>query len=89
MKIPMGNSQVYDALSILFKLEKPPVKHLEGFILMPREGGDLQIFFRTFDQKFQLKNSKKFPHWIIKSWCIHGGRNVCGNNNELLKINVY
>jgi hypothetical protein len=37
----MGSLQVGDALSILFKLEKFPVKHLEGFILMPREGGEL------------------------------------------------
>jgi len=41
MKIPMGSFQVYDALNILFKLEKPLVKHLEGFILLPREGGEL------------------------------------------------
>jgi len=33
MKILMGNFQVCDALDILFKLEKPLVKHLEGFIL--------------------------------------------------------
>jgi hypothetical protein len=37
----MGNFQVYDALSILFKLEKPLVEHLEGFILLPREGDKL------------------------------------------------
>ncbi len=66
-KIPMGNFQVSDALSILFKLENPLVEHLEGFILLLREGGKLQNFFKTFDQKFQLKNSKKFPHWISKS----------------------
>jgi len=40
-KIPMGNFQVCDALSIFFKFEKPPVKHLEGFILLPKEGGEL------------------------------------------------
>jgi hypothetical protein len=85
----MCNFQVYDALSILFELEKPPVKHLEGFIILSREGGELQNFFRTLDQKFQLKNSKEFSHWISKSWCIDGGRNVCGSNNELLKRKVY
>jgi hypothetical protein len=58
----MGNFQVCDALSILFKLEKPPIKHLEGFILLLKEGGELQHFFRTLDRKFQLKNSKEFPH---------------------------
>jgi hypothetical protein len=37
-------------LSIFFKLEKPPVQHLEGFILLPKEGGDLnfKIFFFGF-----------------------------------------
>jgi hypothetical protein len=85
----MDNFQVCDALSILFKLEKPPIEHLEGFILLPREGGELQKNFRTLNPKFQFKNSKEFPHWISKSWCIDGGRNVCGSNNELLKRKVY
>jgi len=58
----MGSFQVYDALSILFKLEKPHVEHLEGFILMLKKGGKFQIFFKTFNQKFQLKNLKEFPH---------------------------
>jgi hypothetical protein len=58
----MGNFQVYDALSILFKLEKPLVEHLEGFIFLSREGGKLQIFFRTFNWKFQLNNLKELPH---------------------------
>jgi hypothetical protein len=40
-KIPMGSFQVRDALSILFELEKPPTWHLEGFILLLREGGEL------------------------------------------------
>jgi hypothetical protein len=62
MKIPMDNFYVYDAISILFELEKPPKEHLEGFILLPKQGGKLQNFFKTFNWKFQLKNSKKFPH---------------------------
>jgi hypothetical protein len=45
----MGSFQVYDALSILFKLEKPLVEHFEGFILSPKEGGELQKNFRTFN----------------------------------------
>jgi hypothetical protein len=85
----MGSFQVCDALSIFFKLEKPLVQHLEGFILLSREGGKLQNFFRTFNWKFQLKNSKEFPDWISKSWCIDGGRNVCDSNNELLRREVY
>ncbi len=88
-KIPMGSFQVYNALSILFKFEKPPVEHLEGVILLSREGGKLQKNFRTLNHKFQLKNLKKSPHWISKSWCIDGGRNVCGSNNELLKGKVH
>ncbi len=58
----MGNFQVYDGLSILFELEKPHVKHFEGFILLPRKGSELENFFTTLDQKFQLKNSKEFLH---------------------------
>jgi hypothetical protein len=49
-------------LCIIFKHEKLLVEHLEGFILLLREGGELQIFFKTFDWKFKLKNSKEFPH---------------------------
>ncbi len=85
----MGNFHVYDALNILFKLEKLPIKHLEGFILPPREGGELHNLFRTLHWKFQLKNLKEFPHWINKSWYIDGGRNVCNNSNLLLKRKVY
>jgi hypothetical protein len=48
----MGSFQVYDALNILFGLEKPHVKHLQGFILLPKKGGKLQKNFKTFNQKF-------------------------------------
>jgi hypothetical protein len=37
----MGSFQVCDALSILFKLKKPPIENLEDFILVLREGGEL------------------------------------------------
>jgi hypothetical protein len=37
----MGSFLVCDALSILFELEKPPVKHFDNFILLTREGGEL------------------------------------------------
>jgi len=63
----VGSFEVGDALGIFFEFEKPPIKHLEGFMLLSKKGGELQIFFRTFDWKFQLKNSKEFPHWINKS----------------------
>ncbi len=49
----------------------------------------MQIFFKILDRKFQLKNSKGFPHRINKSWCIDGGTNACGNSNELLRRKVY
>jgi hypothetical protein len=45
----VGNFQVGDALGVLFEFEKPPVKHLEGFILLLRESGELEKFFGTFD----------------------------------------
>jgi hypothetical protein len=45
----MGSFQVCDALSIFFKLEKPHVEHFEGFILLLKEGGELQNFLKTFD----------------------------------------
>jgi hypothetical protein len=48
----MGNFQVCDALSILFELEKLHVEHFEGFILLLKEGSELQKKFRTIDQKF-------------------------------------
>jgi hypothetical protein len=63
----MGNFQLYDALNILFELEKPLIKHLESFILLLREGGKLQKKIKIFNQQFQLKNSKESPHWISKS----------------------
>jgi hypothetical protein len=54
----MGSFQVYDALSIFFKLETLLVEHLEGLILLLKKGGELQKNFTTLDRKFQLKNSK-------------------------------
>jgi len=52
MKILMGNFQVYDAMNKLFKLQEPPVKHFEGFILLPKKGGKLQKIFKTLNRKF-------------------------------------
>ncbi len=87
--ILIGSFQVCDALSILFELEKLHVEHFEGFIFLLREGSELQNLFKTLDQKFQLKNSKEFPHWISKSYYINGGWNVCGSSNELLRRKIY
>jgi len=60
-KIPMGRFQVCDALSIFFELEKPFVKHLEGFILLPRESGKLQNFFRTIDHNSSSRTQNNSP----------------------------
>ncbi len=47
MKIPVGSFQVCDALGILFEFEKLPIERLEGFILLPKEGGAVK-FFQNF-----------------------------------------
>jgi hypothetical protein len=65
--IPMSSFQVCDVLNIFFKLEKPLIEHLEGFIFLSKEGDKLKNFFRTLNWKFQLRNLKVFPHWINKS----------------------
>ncbi len=71
-----------DALGIFLEFEKPLIEHLEGFILLPREGGELQNFFRTFDWKFQLKNSKEFPIGLAKaSASVVGGMFVVAITN--------
>jgi len=63
----MGSFPLYDVLSTLFKFENPFTEHLEGFILLSKEGGELQKNFTTLNEKFQLNNSKEFPHKISKS----------------------
>ncbi len=73
MKIPVGSFQVCDALSIFFKLKKPHVKHLEGFILQSKKGGKLQKKFRTLNGKFQLKNSKELPIGSTKAGALMVG----------------
>jgi len=40
-KIPMGNLSIFDALSVLFELEKRPLEHIEGFILLSKKGHEL------------------------------------------------
>jgi hypothetical protein len=63
-KISMGNFQVCDALSILFELEKPPIEHLEGFILLSREGGELKNFFLIENSSSRIR--KNSPIGLIK-----------------------
>jgi hypothetical protein len=49
----MGSFQICDVLSILFELEKSPIEHFEGFIVLPRESGELKIFYRIFNKKLE------------------------------------
>jgi hypothetical protein len=62
----MGSFQVYDALSIFFKLEKPLVGILRVVSFCQEKVANCKKIFRTFHRKFQLKNSKKFPHKSAK-----------------------
>jgi hypothetical protein len=55
----MGSFQVYDVLSILFKLEKPLGEHLEGFILLLREGDKLQKFLELLIRNYSSRTQKK------------------------------
>ncbi len=48
-------------MSILFKLEKPLVEYLEGFILLPREGGELNFFLELLIGNSSSRNRKNFP----------------------------
>jgi hypothetical protein len=58
----MGNFQVYDALSIFFELEKLHVEHLDGFIFLSRESGELQnFFFELLTRNSNLKTRKNSP----------------------------
>jgi hypothetical protein len=61
MKIPMGSFQVCDALSIFFKLEKTLIEHLEGFIFLPKKGGELQNFLELFTGNFSSRTRKNSP----------------------------
>jgi hypothetical protein len=52
---------------ILFKLEKPPVEHLEGFIFLPREGGKLQKFSELFIRNSNPRTIKNSPTGSAKA----------------------
>jgi len=58
MKIPMGSFQVYDALSILVKLEKPLIKHLESFILLPKKVANCIIFSKLLIENSNSRTRK-------------------------------
>jgi len=63
----MGNFQVCDALDILFELEKPHVKHLEGSILLPRKVASYRFFSKFLTENSNSRIQKNSPHWINKS----------------------
>ncbi len=63
----MGNFQVIDALSFLFKLEKLPVEHLNGFILLLREGGELQNFLELLMGNSSSRTQKNSPTGVAKA----------------------
>jgi hypothetical protein len=58
----MGSFQICDALSILFKLEKPLTSILRVSSFCREKVARCRIFFKTLDWKFQLKSSKEIPH---------------------------
>jgi len=71
--MPMGSFHVCDVLNILFKLEKPPIEHLEGFIFLPKKGGELQIFSNLFTKKFSTKTRKNSPTSSTKAGALMVG----------------
>jgi hypothetical protein len=58
----MGSFQVCDALSILFKLEKLPIEHLQGFIFLPNYKKILELLTRNFCLRIQ----KNTPIQLVK-----------------------
>jgi hypothetical protein len=54
-------------LSILFELEKPPIEHLEGFILLSRESGELHNFLELLTGNFNSKTRKNSPIGSVKA----------------------
>jgi hypothetical protein len=57
----------------LFKLEKPLIEHLEGLILLPKEGGKLQLFFRTFNKNSSSRIQKNSPSRSVKAGALMVG----------------
>ncbi len=62
----MGCFQVCDALSILFKLEKLHVKHIEGFILLSRESGEQQKISKLLIENSSSITRKNSPIGLTK-----------------------
>jgi hypothetical protein len=62
----MGNFSVCDVLSILFEIEKPPVKHLEGSILLPRKVVSCRIFSKLSTENSSSRTQKNSPIGLAK-----------------------
>jgi hypothetical protein len=65
-KIPKGNFQVCDVLSILLKLEKPHVEHFKGFILLPKKGGKLKKISELLTGNSSSRTQKYSPTGLAK-----------------------
>jgi len=61
MKILMGNFQVYDAMNKLFKLQEPPVKHFEGFILLPKKVASCKKYLKLLIGNSSSRTRKNSP----------------------------
>jgi hypothetical protein len=72
----VGSFQVCDALGILFEFEKPPVEHLEGFILLPKEGGKLQNFLELLTGNSSSRIRKNSPAGLAKAGVSAQSRDV-------------
>jgi hypothetical protein len=57
----MGRFQLCDVMNIIFKLEKPPVEHFEGFILLLRKRGELHNFFQNSSLKIPTQKLERIP----------------------------
>ncbi len=66
MKILMASFQVCDAMSILFKFEKPPIEHLEGFILLPKETVNCKFFLKLLTGNFNSRTWNNSPTKSVK-----------------------
>jgi hypothetical protein len=57
----MGNFQFYDALSILFELEKPPLEHLEVSSFYRKKVASYIIFSKLLIKNSSSRTQKNSP----------------------------
>jgi hypothetical protein len=63
----VGSFQVGDALGILFEFEKPPVEHLEGFILCREKVASCRIFSELLTGNSSSRIRKNAPTGSVKA----------------------